>query len=195
MRYSLFVLMILILISCESEKIPYHCGVITEIDGSIRDVLSDTLNAGDNLYFDGSKFLESVNIMDAGEDDSDAISRDVTGGDAGRGDIVQGKPCTNIGVSEECASDESCYPFVECGGVCRKCGSSTVGSNCEIHSDCKCGMVCLSLIDKTLKCYKVCRSNIDCPSGQSCTDGWGIEYEHEYFKICKGLSSNTVEGR
>jgi hypothetical protein len=157
----------------------------------------DIMDVGDSLLIDGNKFMANtdLNDIDSFDADSDVDLKDIKISDAQGMDISYGKPCTNIGVSSECAADESCYPFVECGGVCRRCGSSTVGSNCEIHSDCKCGMVCLSLTDKTLKCYKVCKDNNDCPAGQSCTDGWGIEYEHEYYKICKGAARITEEGK
>jgi len=55
----------------------------------------------------------------------------------------------------------------------------------------------VSLYDKQLICYKVCNDGSDCPSGQTYTDGWGILYEHEYYKICMGttVTKSKEEGK
>lgn len=193
----LLLICILNFIACESEKIPYHCPTSENLDGSLSDI-SDIMNNPDYINPDiktppAINDTTDIDIFDSTTTDlslSDISLTDIKGPD-----IISGKPCSKVGVTAECGVDESCYPFIECGGICRKCGSSTVGSNCEIHSDCKCGMVCLSLTDKKLTCYKVCKDNTDCPSGQTCTDGWGDKYEHEYYKICKGLINKTEEGK
>ncbi len=191
----IFIVISVSFVACESEKIPYHCSIMGEHDGSFSDTIWDITGYGDGLILDHSSPApekDSTDIYDANQIDvsgSDILS------DAKWTDIISGKPCTKIGISSECATDESCYPFIECGGICRKCGTSTAGSNCEIHSDCKCQMACLSLSDRKLTCYKICNDNTDCPAGQTCTDGWGEKYQHEYFKICKGINKTLEEGR
>jgi len=184
-------------IACESEKIQYHCNI-----SSTQDVITDNsiLDAGDVLDLDAIGFIHTKSFQDIGTIDefaSDSGYRDAEGRDTNSEDVITGRVCSKIGVGSECAIDESCYPFIECGGICRKCGSISAGSNCEIHSDCKCQMACLSLYDKQLRCYKVCNDSSDCPAGQTCTDGWGILYEHEYYKICMGttVTKSKEEGK
>jgi len=179
--------------ACESEKIPYHCSIPSEQDAL---TIGDTgFDATDVSSLDGTYFISTklTDIYEPGDTSSGDIDyRDAGVQDVRGSDAISGRVCTKIGVSSECGIEESCYPFLECGGICRKCGSLPAGSNCEIHSDCKCQMVCLSLADRQLRCYKVCDSNFDCPSGQTCSDGWNGLYEHEYYKICVGATvSNT----
>lgn len=195
-RIFLLLPSIVLLAACESEKIPYHCGIGEEVDGSIGDLASAGKDAilSDIKGYTATYEIEDIKLYDIIL--TDTSTTDVYSADATVSDIISGRPCSKIGVSDECGIDESCYPFVECGGICRRCGSGSVGSDCEIHSDCKCQMACLSIGGRGLRCYKICNSNLDCPTGQTCTDGWGSLYEHEYFKICLGNQSGsaTTEG-
>ncbi len=195
MRYSVIIVLIILFLGCESEKIEYHCNAPLS-DAEVSDIIFD---GTDVESIDATKLSSNINTEDTILPDSTdygVILSDVLSKDAGYQDVISGKLCNVVGVSKECEVDESCYPFVECAGLCRKCGSLTAGSNCEIHSDCKCGMACLALSDRQLKCYKVCNNNSDCPSGQTCTDGWSAEYQHEYYKICKmATPQNKEEGK
>ncbi|GEM_PF-2211946 len=193
MKRFCFLSIIILVLSCESEKLPYHCAIPGEQDGSISDINGEISDIVDASGYAGNHLKTTILSDDAGfsdTDEPDSSYSDITKSDTGVSDIISGRPCSTIGISTECGPDESCYPFIECGGICRKCGNLTAGSACEIHSDCKCQMACLALTDRELKCYKICNNNSDCPSGQTCTDGWGTRYEHEYFKICKG--TNTI---
>ncbi|MCX7943721.1 MAG: hypothetical protein N2746_04365 [Deltaproteobacteria bacterium] len=195
MRKVALILFIVFFFSCESEKIPYHCLIHDADNNTLADSTGNIVQT--DYYYADIDRLPSIwsNVYDTLTDVNtyDGVSKDVAYTDRGVSDVISGKPCSQIGITPECDIDESCYPFVECGGVCRKCGNSLAGSSCEIHSDCKCGMACLSLSDRKLTCYKVCTSNADCPSGQTCTDGWSGKYEHEYYKICRGLINKNEE--
>lgn len=195
MRYmagSLVIVFIFVL-GCESEKIEYHCNMPLE-DVSLYDGLVDVR---DTEIIDAMRFRSNINQEDILLFDLatyDVAYSDVVVADT-RQDVLSSKPCATIGISNECDSDESCYPFIECGGLCRRCGISPAGSNCEIHSDCKCGMACLALQGGELKCYKICSNNLDCPSGKTCTDAWSPYYEHEYYKICKAAELSVKDGK
>lgn len=188
---GLFVIVFIFVLGCESEKIEYHCNIPLE-DVPLYDDLVDVWDTG---TIDAMRFRSNINQEDISLFDSGAY--DVDHSDAGVGDtnmdVLSGKSCTTIGISKECGTGESCYPFVECGGLCRRCGTSPAGSNCDIHSDCKCGMACLALQGGELRCYKICSSNLDCPSGKTCTDAWSPYYEHEYYKICKAAALSVKE--